>query len=396
MNIAYITSKFPCPAETFACSDVKALMNLGVKVSVYSLKGKHRENNELVSSRGLSDIPLSHLSFFTFLKGIVSCFYNFNLFFDVFLWVFANEKSSFINKLYAISVIPQSMFIISCLKKKRPEIIHLFWGHYPSVTGYMAKKSGLNCKVTMFLGAYDLEARYDISCKFAALADAVFTHSNCNITRLNDMGVPSSSIRVVHRGCELSQLKKYLSSKKNTGDKVFISGGRLIPEKRFDLVLKSFCSVLERFENSELIVFGDGPSKAELVKLCSKLGIEAKVRFIGFVEHSKLIPYLCQADYFLFFSSKLGERLPNVLKEAMFCECICITSPTPGIEELIDHGENGYIVRSYKDVLELVTLSSERKCSISLAAKRKIENNFDVMKLMREYVSVWKGMIDDV
>ena len=53
---------------------------------------------------------------------------------------------------------------------------------------------------------------------------------------------------------------------------------------------------------------------------------------------------MAESDIFLFLSSKAGERLPNVVKEAMLSGCICIVSNTPGIDELIEDGKTGFII----------------------------------------------------
>ena len=55
-----------------------------------------------------------------------------------------------------IALIPMSFYMFEKLKKEKPDIVHLFWGHYPSLVGYLVKKNMPDTKLSQFLGAYDL------------------------------------------------------------------------------------------------------------------------------------------------------------------------------------------------------------------------------------------------
>ena len=72
---------------------------------------------------------------------------------------------------------------------------------------------------------------------------------------------------------------------------------------------------------------------------------------------------MAESRYFIFLSNKKSERLPNVLKEAMQCGCVCISSKTKGIEELIQHGVNGFTISNYNphDVRKYFLLAIMKK-----------------------------------
>lgn len=53
MKISYITINFPLPSETFASNDVKVLRDIEVDISVYSLKNRDKNYNNLIKSRNL-------------------------------------------------------------------------------------------------------------------------------------------------------------------------------------------------------------------------------------------------------------------------------------------------------------------------------------------------------
>ena len=102
------------------------------------------------------------------------------------------------------------------------------------------------------------------------------------------------------------------------------------------------------------------------------------------------------ASYFLMLSTKPGERLPNVVKEAMFAGCICFASATPGIDELIENGVSGFILPSDDPltVLEIVdNLSLEDQQRISDHAINRIRAKFNVIGSMNQYVISWERLM---
>ena len=72
---------------------------------------------------------------------------------------------------------------------------------------------------------------------------------------------------------------------------------------------------------------------------------------------------MASSDIFLFLSSKAGERLPNVVKEAMLAGCICIVSNTPVIDELIEDGKTGFIIeeKNYALIPDLISSLKKKK-----------------------------------
>ena len=107
---------------------------------------------------------------------------------------------------------------------------------------------------------------------------------------------------------------------------------------------------------------------------------------------------LAQAKIFLFLSNKPSERLPNVVKEAMAVGCVCVVNQTVGIEELIIHNENGYIINPDNidqtvQVISKIFRSKELFSEISNNARKHIYKNFNIQNTMAEYVNEWQLII---
>ena len=48
-NIAFVFPKFPVKSETFACLDVKSLLNNGVNIDVYTLRSSGDDKESILT-----------------------------------------------------------------------------------------------------------------------------------------------------------------------------------------------------------------------------------------------------------------------------------------------------------------------------------------------------------
>jgi glycosyltransferase involved in cell wall biosynthesis len=113
----------------------------------------------------------------------------------------------------------------------------------------------------------------------------------------------------------------------------FVTVGRLVPYKGFDLVLQALAQSEELRREAELFVIGDGPDRAKLQAQVSELGLGSIVTFTGRIEHAQVQDHLHHAQAFVFPS--LREFGGAVVLEAM-------ASGLPPI--VVDYGGPGELV----------------------------------------------------
>ncbi len=104
-----------------------------------------------------------------------------------------------------------------------------------------------------------------------------------------------------------------------------VTVGRLFPQKNHKLLIKAFALFSEKNADENLIIYGEGPLKSELVEYASKLGIKERVLFPGSI--SNVSNELCKAKVFVLSSDY--EGLPNALMEAMACGTAVISTDCP-------------------------------------------------------------------
>jgi glycosyltransferase involved in cell wall biosynthesis len=111
-----------------------------------------------------------------------------------------------------------------------------------------------------------------------------------------------------------------------------VAMGRLSREKGFDLLLRAFAKVRERFNYAELTIVGAGREEVELKALRRELGLDAAVAFAGQVER----PYELFRDATVFVLSSRTEGMPNALLEAAFAGLPLVATPaSEGIVDLL-------------------------------------------------------------
>lgn len=385
--------QFPAPSETFASSDIQSLNKLNPELSVYSLKSKHSDYNRMIKDRKLQNISIFTCEVKENILGLIEIIKTPFLFISLLFWLIKNDLKKTGHFIRCFALIPASFYILSQLKKEKTDVVHLFWGHYPSLVGFLVKRVLKNSKISMFLGAYDLEYNLNISKDLAKNADFIFTHAKANIPQLNKMNIKTDKINVIHRGINIKDLSLVIESIHKKSNQI-ICAGRFLPDKGFDKVIDIFSKLHKNINNSNLVLVGYGLAQSDLEKQTIDLKIESNVTFTGYLSQNDVLKFMAESDIFLFLSSKAGERLPNVVKEAMLAGCICIVSNTPGIDELIEDGKTGFIIEenNYDLIPNLISSLNEiKKEEIRANAKEFILKNFDVELSMKKYINIWES-----
>lgn len=126
-------------------------------------------------------------------------------------------------------------------------------------------------------------------------------------------------------------------------EKRVISAGRLIYQKGFDRLIKSWSKVHEKHPDWKLDIYGNGKEKENLVQLISSLKLEENITIHPFTKdifqeyiHSSI--YVLPSNY---------EGFGLVLIEAMSCGVPCVSFDCPyGPDEIIRDNEDGIIVEN--------------------------------------------------
>jgi 1,2-diacylglycerol 3-alpha-glucosyltransferase len=125
------------------------------------------------------------------------------------------------------------------------------------------------------------------------------------------------------------------------GKKVLLHVGRVAREKNLEAVLDCMPGVLRKEPATVLVVAGDGPARPMYEALAKSKGLEASVKFVGFVPDAELPAYYSMADAFV-IASKF-ETQGIVVMEALASGLPVAGINYRAIAEIVQDGANGYL-----------------------------------------------------
>ncbi len=396
MKIIYVTMQWPCASETFCSRDVLALREMGHAVNVLALKPSPANAGYLLKSQKSDSVPFCATSFWGYIEGILSALIHPSDFLRFIVEVLREEKS-FSHKKSLLLLIPTFFWAAKKIIYQNPDIIHLFWGHYPCGVAEIIKYRLGKRKIvlTQFLGAYDLNMSLSLSKKVSKYADAVFTHAEANVQSLLDMSIPENKLHVVHRGIDIQSMDGALfgqfRQQRDPYRLIFV--GRLVKEKGVAYILQATKIIKQIYPSINLEIIGDGPEMGRLQSLAKGLNLSDCVSFRGYLPPLEVYHSLYNSSFFVFPSTSGGERLPNSVKEAMYAGVVPIVSRTNGISELVKDGHDGFIFGEISsEAISRLVLQVMREGEweeISKNARKTIAENFDVNVSMEQYVKIW-------
>ncbi|HEX8030158.1 MAG TPA: glycosyltransferase [Vicinamibacterales bacterium] len=124
------------------------------------------------------------------------------------------------------------------------------------------------------------------------------------------------------------------------GDLVIGAVGRAEPQKRFDLLLEAFTSIVKRFPHSRLFIVGDGSQRQALDEQVTTLNLRDRCRLVGHMDD--VVPAYHAFD--LLVQSSDYEGTPNAVLEAMAFEVPIVATAAGGTAEIVRDGVDGRIV----------------------------------------------------
>ncbi|MFN0279630.1 MAG: glycosyltransferase [Pyrinomonadaceae bacterium] len=232
---------------------------------------------------------------------------------------------------------------------------------------------------------------------FAACSEEV-KRSYCRHLRIDE-----SRITTIYNGIDPTNLVCDVYESERIRDElgfsrdtfVYLSVGRLAPQKNYALLLRVFSQLLTTIPQARLVIVGVGPIEAELTKLANSLQITSKVHFLG--ERKDIGACLEMADVFVMPS--LFEGMPLALLEAMFKELPCIVSRIEVLKEVIEDNKNGLLIdpNTPNELLEaMIKLyeDPELKARLGQRAKNDAERRFHISKIASQWESYFTNVLD--
>ncbi len=166
----------------------------------------------------------------------------------------------------------------------------------------------------------------------------------------------------------------------------FLSAGRFVPLKGFDLTIHAFHTFLknlpfEKRKDCSLILVGKGPQREMLEELVNTYEIADYVQFIPWIERSKLMHLMQEATGFIFPSHEgAGMVIPEALSFGLPCIVLDNWGPGQFINETcgikVKMGSYEKTVKDLADGLLKLYKNPAKRKELSLGARERFLTTF--------------------
>ncbi len=266
--------------------------------------------------------------------------------------------------------LPRQKDIIPFLKEHKIELIH---AHTEFAIGKAAVKAGKKLNIPVIASTHTLwELYYKYYLKFAfwlpksvirfavkQLYKKFYAFVNVSAKAKNYYkepfmlpSIPSAIIpnaidskKFIAHNCteeEKTALRKQLGISEN--DRVILYVGRIVEEKRMDELLAVLKRVVDKRENTKVLMVGAGVHLAKLRSFVEKTPYEDKILFTGFIDWTKLYAYYALGDVFV--TASLSEMHSMTILEALNLGIPVVCRYDTSFSDTVFPGENGYFAET--------------------------------------------------
>ena len=347
MNVLYVLNRFPKLSESFVINEIHELESRGHTVAVFSLRRPEgdlhqSEVAQLDAEVGYLPDPSPSSALDTLGRW----------------WLDPAVLRATLHTAPPVAHAGAAYVGAHCLRFVHGlgfeiEHVHGHFLNWPKLGArYVASHLDVPCTVTAH--AYDLYAsETDLPGSstnerlvrvLADHMDRVVTISEYNRTYLREEVGTTSPVDVVHMGIDLDKFEPSARARPNR----LLTVARFDEKKGIEYAIEAVAQVVDDLPGLEYHLVGSGPREEAVRKLISEHGLEDTVELLGHVSDERLVRELDEAKAFVLPSviASDGDRdgIPVALMEAMAMETIPVSTTVSGIPELIEHGENGFLV----------------------------------------------------
>ena len=214
-----------------------------------------------------------------------------------------------------------------------------------------------------------------------------------------DFGVPESKVRVVRNGvplaafdCSPDPVLRDMLGAGGTAP-IVLTAARLHHQKGHVHLLEAAALVPE----ARFVIVGDGPERETLEALARTLGVESRVRFLGYRED--IAQLLASCD--LFVLPSLYEGLPISVLEAMAAGKPVIATAIGGTREAVIDGVTGLLVppadsRALAAGIRRVIADGSLALRLGESGRARAIAEFSSRSMVRGIVNVYDELVEKV
>lgn len=179
-------------------------------------------------------------------------------------------------------------------------------------------------------------------------------------------------------------------------DFIFIIVARLHPIKNHKSLLISFEKLIKKYNNSRLLIVGDGELRSELESLTKELSIEKFVYFLGFIDNP--VDYINASDVSMINSFSEGGIPPLSILESLGVGVPCISSEFKGLKEVFNDSLIYVNPKDNESIFKAMIFAYENKnqiMSLSKKARAIATEKFSIKSFVENYYEAYYSILNE-
>lgn len=209
-----------------------------------------------------------------------------------------------------------------------------------------------------------------------------------NLALQNKVGDSRKNI-TIHNGVREQKNRNIVKNSTNVLKIIMVA--RFSPPKDYEMLIKSLMNVKGDFE---AYFVGGGELLPSMQMLAANCNMDSKIKFLG--ERNDVDQLLSNSDIFVLTSNY--EGLPISIIEAMSKSLPVIATNVGGVNELVDEGKTGYLIRR-KDIngltkkLQLLIDDENKRNEMGIEGYQKFKQEFTLATMLNHTFNVYNDVL---
>lgn len=231
--------------------------------------------------------------------------------------------------------------------------------------------------------------------------DRIVANSSKGRRDLLGLGVPAERIELIFNAVEAdtamsrfdrTAVRQLWSVRDN--DVVLATIGNLTRPKNYPMLLEVARELRARGLPLKVVVYGEGPLRAELEALRRAAGLEADFLLCG--QHPEARVLVGAADLFGFTS--WGEGMANALLEGALAGLPIVTTAVGGADDIVLEGETGFVVPvndrlAFIHAVERLVSNPEQRRVMGARARKRVLEEFSQARMVERFQRMYERVL---
>lgn len=394
MRLAVFTSKYPARVATFFERDMRALIEAGIEIDVFSMYpldssmwdySLHTLNEDVLARNKIHHLSLAQ----SLRKASPFPAKKFGTYFRDMIAASTSATRHGIGPLAKTAYVLTKSWAWAKESHGNYDHVLAYWGNYAATCAYAFHRL-LDRPIPFSIWLHAGVDLYDTPVYLRQklmYADNIVTCCDFNRKYLAEhypdiFPAISDKINICYHGLNFPEFEYRPEGRQP--DRI-VAVGRLSQEKGFAYLLSAAHELAKRGKHVEIDFVGDGEEAGKLKALAEQFGIWDRVRFHGWQKFKAVQFLISEATLLVHPSDGLGDGLPNVIREAMALGTPVIASDIAGIHEALDDGRCGLLVPP-RDVpalakaIESLLQNAVMRRTFAERARKRAEDKFDIWR----------------